>query len=402
LVKTSYFASFCKMDSKISLLGQIIKLLDKNIIRSLISQHKINKFTKGIDFQTHLVCMLFSQLGNVNTLRDISNILKSQLGRINHLGIKRIPAKSTLSYINSTRSWIIYKDLYYSLLDRLSKDLKLKKSKFKIRNSIYLLDSTLISLTLSVFDWAPYRQRKGALKIHTLLDYNNHLPKYIVISDGETHDKKAAEQIELEKGSIIVADRAYLSSELFYLWDKAGVKFLVRSKDTIKYKVIKERELNANQSDNILLDEEIKFVGQQTSKNYPKKLRRVVVYDADKNSTVILLTNNFYWTANTISQLYKARWQIEIFFKEIKQHLQIKTFLGTSFNAVMIQIWSTMISILLLKYIKNKAKDGWQLSNLIAVIRMNLLTYGDLWSILESVRAKPPKIDENRIKLTLF
>jgi hypothetical protein len=223
-----------------------------------------------------------------------------------------------------------------------------------------------------LFDWAKYKTAKGAVKMHTLLDYDGNLPAYINITDGKTADNKGAYDIPLLKGSVIVADRFYNDFPLLNIWDSNGVSFVVRHKENLLFKSIKENQLPENRHQHILKDEIIELTGVQSTGKYPKKLRRVTIWD-DKNQQVIeLITNQFNWTANTIGELYKSRWQIEIFFREIKQLLHIKSFIGTSENAVMIQIWTAMITILILKALKAMAKYGWHLSNLVAFIRLNL------------------------------
>lgn len=214
--------------------------------------------------------------------------------------------------------------------------------------------------------------------MHTLLDYDGNLPAYVNITDGKTADNKGAYDIPLFKGSVIVADRFYNDFSLLNVWDSNGVYFVVRHKANIKFTTIKEFDLPENRHEHVLKDELIELTGYKSKKKYPKRLRRVAIWD-DKNQQVIeVITNQMSWTANTICELYKARWQIEIFFREIKQLLHIKSFIGTSKNAVMIQIWTALITILLLKALKAMAKFKWHLSNLVAFIRLNLFVKIDL------------------------
>jgi hypothetical protein len=316
--------------------------------------------------------MLFCQFAKSQSVRDISNGLRSATGNLNHLVIQKAPSKSSISYQNKNRDNILFKDYYYQLLGSLGQQAEFKQVKFKIKSKIFLLDSTTISLSLSLFDWAKYKTAKGAVKMHTLLDYDGNLPAYINITDGKTADNKGAYDIPLLKGSVIVADRFYNDFPLLNIWDSNGVSFVVRHKENLLFKSIKENQLPENRHQHILKDEIIELTGVQSTGKYPKKLRRVTIWD-DKNQQVIeLITNQFKWTANTIGELYKSRWQIEIFFREIKQLLHIKSFIGTSENAVMIQIWTAMITILILKALKAMAKYGWHLSNLVAFIRLNL------------------------------
>ncbi len=356
----------------VTLFSQIIQKIDKNIFNNLVTKYDSDKYHKGMDSWTHLISMLFAQFGKINSLRDISNGLRSTTGNLYHLGLKLAPSKSALSYQNKNRTSDLFKDYYYELLENLTKQAKFKQQRFKIKSKIYLLDSSTISLCLSLFDWAKYKTTKGAVKIHTLLDYDGHLPSYINITNGKTADNKGAEEIPIQKQSVVVADRFYQDFSLLYKWDSNGAFFVVRSKENLKYEQLYERDLPDGRHEHILIDEIIMLQGNKTKKKYSKKLRRVAVYNEENDSVIEILTNNFSWTANTISELYKARWQIEIFFKEIKGLLKIKSFLGTSENAVMIQIWTTMIAILMLKFLRKIAEHSWNLSNLVGFIRLNL------------------------------
>ena len=219
--------------------------------------------------------------------------------------------------------------------------------------------------------------------MHTLLDYDGNLPAYVNITDGKTADNKGAYDVPLLKGSVIVADRFYNDFLLLNVWDSKGVFFVVRHKENIRFKTIKEKELPENRHENILKDEIIELTGNTSKKKYPKRLRRAAIWNEENQQVIEVITNQMSWTANTISELYKSRWQIEIFFREIKQLLHIKSFIGTSENAVMIQIWTALITILILKALKETAKYGWQLPNLVAFIRLNLFVKIDLQKWLD-------------------
>jgi hypothetical protein len=233
-----------------------------------------------------------------------------------------------------------------------------------------------------MFDWAKYKTAKGAVKLHTLLDYDGNLPAYVNITNGKTADNKGAYDIPLLKGSVIVADRFYNDFSLLNIWDSSGVFFVIRHKENLKFTSKKELELPENRHQHILKDEIIELSEQASRKKYKGKLRRVAVWDEENHQVIELITNQMTWTANTISQLYKSRWQIEIFFREIKQLLHIKSFIGTSENAVMIQIWTALITILILKFLKQIAKYNWHLSNLVAFLRLNLFVKIDLYKWL--------------------
>lgn len=364
--------------SNITLFSQIVSNLCRQKFSKLVKEHETDKHSKGYNSWTHLVSMLFCQFAKSQSVRDISNGLRSATGNLNHLGIQKAPSKSSISYQNKNRSWELFRAYYYQLLGSLGQQAGFKQVKFKIKSKIFLLDSTTISLCLSLFDWAKYKTSKGAVKMHTLLDYDGNLPAYVNITDGKTADNKGAYDVPLLKGSVIVADRFYNDFSLLRIWDSNGVYFVVRHKENIQYKVIKENSLPDKKQQHILKDEIIELKNKTSKEKYAKPLRRVAVWDEVNKQVIEIITNQMTWAASTIAELYKSRWQIEIFFREIKQLLNIKSFIGTTENAVMIQIWTALITILILKAMKAKAKFKWHLSNLVAFIRLNIFVKIDL------------------------
>ena len=367
----------------ITMFSQIIQKVDRSIFKKLVTQKQTDKGCKGFDSWTHLVSMLFCHFAKSTSVRDISNGLRSATGNLNHLGIIKAPSKSSISYQNKRRDADLFKELYYSLLKSLGQQAALKRVKLRIKVPVYLLDATVVSLCLSMFDWATFRTKKGAIKMHTLLEYDGKLPVYVNITEGSVADNKGAYNIPLEKGSVVVADRYYNDFPMLNVWDSNGVFFVIRHKHNLKYTVLNERDLPQNTAQNILIDQEIELVNPQTKAKYQGRLRRVAVWDEENKQTIELITNNLTWAAKTIGDLYKSRWEKEVFFRDIKQLLHIKTFIGTSKNAVMIQIWTALITILLLKVMKATAKYGWQLSNLVAFIRLNIFVKIELQKWLD-------------------
>lgn len=381
--------------SNITLFGQIIQKLDRSIFNKLVKIRNTDKHQKGFDSWSHLTSMLFCHFAKSQSLRDISNGLRSATGNLNHLGNVQAPSKSNLSYQNKHRDWELFKDYYYELSKHLGQQAGFKQVNFRIKSKIFLLDSSTITLCLSLFDWAKYKTKKGAVKMHTLLDFDGNLPAYVNITDGKTADNKGAYEVPLITGSVIVADRFYNDFKLLNVWDSTGVFYVIRHKDNIKFKTIKEKELPENNHSHLLKDEVIELTGAASKKKYPKQLRRVAIWDEKNEQVIELITNHMSWSANTISELYKSRWQIEIFFRDIKQLLHIKSFIGTSRNAVMIQIWTALITILILKYLKALAKYNWYLSNLVAFLRLNLFVKIELQKWLDQPffkKEKPPNI----------
>jgi len=387
--------------SKVTLFGQIIQRLDRSIFNKLVKKYQTDKYQKGFNSWSHLVSMLFSQFAKSQSLRDISNGLRSATGNLNHLGNVQAPSKSNLGYQNKHRNWELFRDYYYALQKHLGQQAGFKQAKFRIKSKIFLLDATIITLSLSLYDWAKYKTKKGAVKLHTLLDFNGNLPAYVNITDGKTADNKGAYDIPLLRYSVIVADRFYNDFSLLNIWDSNELYFVIRHKDNLKFTSIKENELSEIRNQHILKDEIIELTGK-TKEKYPKRLRRVVIWDEKNEQVIELITNQMKWSANTISELYKSRWQVEIFFRDIKQLLHIKSFIGTSPNAVMIQIWTALITILILKYLKAIAKYSWHLSNLVAFIRINIFVKIELQKWIDKPFIEPKKPPNKCIQGVLF
>jgi len=293
--------------------------------------------------------MLFCQLAQAKSLREISDGLAVTCGKLSHLGLSAAPAKSTLAYANAHRPWQLYQDTFFHLLDFCRHDSPGKKRKFRFKNKLLSLDSTTIDLCLSLFPWANFRQTKGAVKLHLLLDHDGYLPDFAVVTDGKASDVITARCFTLPTGSIVAVDRGYYDFNLFWQWNESGVFFVTRLKDNAAYKVVKHHPVP--QRGNVLFDQTIRFISRQTSLKYPKELRRVVVWDKENGRKIELLTNHLHFGATTIGAIYRDRWEIELFFKVLKQHLKIKTFVGTSPNALKTQIWTALIAVLLPKYL---------------------------------------------------
>nr|WP_121966461.1 IS4 family transposase [Myroides sp. N17-2] len=375
---------------------KIIQKLDRSKFKKIVKERQTDKHNKGFDSWNHLISMLFCHFSRSKSVRDISNGLRSATGNLNHLGIDKTPSKSSVSYQNKNRDHELFKAYYFALLESLGQHPKFKQVKFRIKSKTLLLDSTTISLCLSIFDWAKYKTSKGAVKMHTLLDFDGNLPAYINITNGKIADNKGAYDIPLLKGSVVIADRFYNDFSLLNVWDSKQVFFVIRHKDNLKFETIKELELPENRHQNILKDELISLTNTRSQHIYPKELRRVAMWNEQNNQVIELITNQFNWTANTISELYRSRRMVEIFFRDLKQLLHIKSFVGTSKNAVMIQIWTALITILILKALRAQSKFKWHLSNLVAFIRLNLFVKIELqrWldNPLNEVEKPPPKL----------
>ena len=364
-----------------SLFSQLVALFNRGQFHGLVFRHKAERFAKAFNSWDHFVAMLFCQLAQAKSLREICGGLSCCVGKLRHLGVKKAPNKSTLSYANAHRPWQMFKELFYQTLD-ICKLAGTGKHRFKFKNKLLSLDSSTISLCLSLFPWAKFRRTKGAVKLHLLLDHDGYLPSYVYISSGKKHDVTIARKVPLSPYSIVTMDRGYNDYSLFAHWTQNHIFFVTRLKDNADYTVIEERTVPQNR--NILSDQLIQFSGQTARKKCPHILRKVAVWDKEQNRQIILLTNHLEFGATTISQIYKDRWQIELFFKALKQNLKVKTFVGTSENALYIQIWTALIAMLLVKYLKFKSRFNWSLSNLVAFLRWNLFTYRDLWDWIDN------------------
>jgi hypothetical protein len=370
----------------VSIFSQLVALFHRNSFHRLIAKHDAERYSKGFKTWDQFVAMMFCQLAQAKSLREICGGLASCLGKLRHLGLKNAPKRSTLSYANANRPWQLYQDLFYETLDMCKRAIP-NKGKFRFKNKLLSLDSTTISLCLSMFPWAKFRRTKGAVKLHLLLDHDGYLPTYAYISNGKKHDVTVARQVPLAPGSIVAMDRGYNDYRLFCYWTDSGIYFVTRLKENADYVIVKEQTIP--QGRNILSDQLIRFNNEKAKKDCPHILRIVVVWDKDRQREIVLLTNHLEFGATTISAIYKDRWQIELFFKAIKQNLKIKTFVGTSENALYTQIWTALIAMLLVKYLQFKSKLKWSLSNLIAFLRWNLFIHRDLWKWLDSPFEEP-------------
>jgi len=367
------------MNGFCSMFSQILKLFTRTEFELLVRQTKAERHARGFSSWAQFVAMLFCQLGRAHSLREICHGLSTCEGKLSHLGITA-PKRSSLAYANEHRPWELYQRLFLVLLERCRTAGPFSK-KFRFKNKLVSLDSTVIDLCVSLFDWAKFRRTKGAIKLHLILDHDGYLPSFAVITEGKIHDIKVAHTLSFEPGTVVVDDRGYNDYKLFAKWTETEVYFVTRMKDNALYEVVDSRPVPQHRS--ILKDQTIRLSGIDAWKKCPHRLRRVEVWNPEKEEVLVFLTNHFGFGATTISAIYKDRWQVELFFKALKQNLKIKTFVGTSANAVKIQVWTALIAMLILRYLQLKSKFAWSLSNLVALLRMNLFTYRDLWAWLD-------------------
>jgi len=364
-----------------NIFGQILKLFPRSRFEFLARSTGASINAKGFSCWDQFVAMLFCQIGQAHTLREICGGLATISGKLRHLGLSQAPRRSTLAYANEHRSWQLYEKLFYHLLD-ICKGQFGNKHKFHFKNKLLSFDASTIKLCLSAFNWAKFRRTKGAIKLHLILDHAGYLPEFVNVTPGNVHEVNILKQQVFDPGTIVIFDRGLIEYAMMGRWTKNDIFFVTRLKANAVYDVIHSR--NVAPDSNLLKDQIIQLKGFYSKQNCPYDLRIVEIWLNDKQQSMMILTNNLELPAETIAAIYKDRWQIELFFKAIKQNLKIKTFVGTSFNAVMIQIWTALIAILILKYLKAKSKLCWSLSNLICLLRLNLLTYQDLWQWIDN------------------
>lgn len=370
-----------------SLFSQILNFIPRTDFQRRVRELNAERHARGVSCWQQFVAMLFCQLGRAHSLREIEQGLKSCEGKLSHLGIEPV-GRSSLSYMNEHRPWELYEKVFFDLLGYCQSQGNWRH-KFRFKNKLMSLDSTVIDLCVSLYDWAKFRRTKGAVKLHLLLDHDGYLPAFAVITTGKVHDVRVARSLKLQPGTIIVDDRGYTDYELFGSWTDEGVYFVTRMRDNAVYEVIEARPVPSCHP-HIQSDQVIRLTGKNAEQKCPHQLRRIEVRDEEQPRTLVFLTNNPQLSAATIAAIYKDRWSVELFFKALKQNLKLKTFVGTSPNAVKIQIWTALIAMLILRFLQLKSKFGWSLSNLVALLRMNLFTYRDLWAWLDEPFATPP------------
>jgi hypothetical protein len=334
-----------------------------------------------------MVAMLFCHLGKAQSLREICGGLAACEGKLRHLGVVQSPKRSTLAYANEHRPWELYQTVFGGLLEKCQREVRGGK-KFRFKNKLLSLDGSVIDLSATMYDWAKFRQTKGGVKLHLLLDHDGYLPKYAVIEPASVAELKVARGLSLEPGTIVVFDRGYTDYKWFASLSEQGVYFVTRQRWNCYRKVVKE--LPVPEKGNILADQMV-LLGHRSYRT-GVEVRRVVVLDPETGKKFEFLTNKMDFAASTIAKIYRDRWQIETFFKALKQSLRVKTFVGTSANALKTQIWTALIAMLILKYLQLKSSFGWSLSNLVALLRQQLFVYRDLWTWLDCPFEPPPAL----------
>jgi len=377
-----------------SLFGQLLAQVKRGTFSALVAKHQAERHAKGFTCYAQLVAMLFCHLARADSLREICHGLRSSGGKLRHLGLACTPARSTLSYANAHRPPELFEELFFVMLNQLRAQAGLlpRRHRFEFSNPLLSLDATVISLSLSLFPWADYNRTKGGIKVHVVLDHTDYLPRYVRISGVQQHEIRYARTLALPAGSVVAMDRAYMDFRLLSAWNAQGVYFVTPHKDGLVYQV---RQRNPTPPASGILSDELIALGARVSKRrYKPLLRRIKLVVADargQTRELALLTNQLEFDAETVAAIYKERWQIELFFKALKQNLTLRSFVGTSENALRIQIWTALLALLLLKWLHYRSRCRWSLSNLAATLRLNLFSYRDMQHFLDAPWDPPPE-----------
>lgn len=362
-----------------TLFSQMLSLIPRHTFQKLEHRHKTGRSSRKFGFKEQFTAMAFIQLAARRSMRDGLRCLEAVGNRLYHWGLKNV-ARSTFADANNSRPVGFFKDLFGEMY-RLCAT-KAPKHKFRFKSKLFSLDATTIKLCLSLFPWASFRQAKGGVKVHTVLVHDGHIPAFVTVTDAKTHESRMAKALELPKGSIVVFDKAYISYPWFQALGGKNIFFVTRLKRNAVYKLLERRPVNRKTgatSDHII---------EVASRGKTLRLRRIGYRDPDTGKRYEFLTNHFRLSAKTIADIYKDRWQIELFFKEIKQNLRIKTFVGNSENAVLIQIYTALTVYLLLAYQKFLSRLGLSVQQLFQIIQLNLLGAASLEELLNPRRRK--------------
>lgn len=378
-----------------TIFSQILKLVPRHEFETLAKQHHSGRSFRTASRWSQFVTLAMAQLAGRISLRDIVENVSAQAHRLYHLGSAKL-TRSNLSRINEDKPYALYEALAGKLLNRCQR--MAPGHKFRFKNPLYSLDASTIDLCLSVFPWASFRSTKGAIKLHVGLNHDGYLPEFVTITEGKTSDVEMVRTLTFPSGSIVVVDRGYNDYDWYNQLTEKGVFFVTRLKANAQYRVINRQPVLKNKG--MTSDQTIRLTSIQAAKKCPSRLRRVGYRDIDTGKHYIFLTNNFKLAARTIADIYKARWQVELFFKWIKQNLKIKSFIGTSKNAVMTQIWIAMCVYLLLAFIKFQSKMNKTMQQILRLLQLNLFEKRDLMALL---RGDPHNLyHASRIQMSLL
>ncbi len=383
-----------------SVFSQLIDLYPEYAFKKIVAKYKGDHNTRNFSCWDQLLCMSFAQLTYRTGLRGIEACLNAQPQKLYHMGIKGNPTRTNIANANKNRDWRIYFELAQILIQE-ARVLYCDDNIFSknLDTTVYALDSTTIDLCLSMFPWANFRSTKGAIKLHTLLDLKGSIPSFIEITEGSTHDVNILDILPFEPGSFYVMDRGYLDYERLFRIHKLLCFFIIRGKKDLNFKRL--YSASVDRASILRCDQVIKLIGYYSKKHYPEKLRRIKVYDKNSDKDLVFLTNNFDIPAFLVAELYKNRWQVELFFKWIKQHLRIKQFYGTSLNAVKTQIWIAICVYVAVAIIKKRLGIPHSLYTILQIFSVTIFEKVSINQLLTEIKCKS-HIDDSTKQLTLF
>ncbi len=372
------------MNSGKTIFSQIMEFLPSYEFRLCVKrywgQYKIKSFSCWDQF----LCMSFAQLTYRESLRDIQACLRGNQQKLYHMGFRGKVSRNTLAHANQVRDWRICADFAHVLIGQARILYAKEDFGLQLKQTVYAFDATTIDLCLSLFPWAQFRQRKGAIKLHTLMDLRGSIPTLIFVTHGKVHEVNLLDDLVIEPGAIYIFDRGYLDFARLYKIHRAGAFFIIRAKSNFRFRRLYSQK--ADKAKGVQADQIIELHGFYARKDYPDRLRRIRYYDAEKKKRLIFLTNNFILPATTIAELFRCRWKIELFFKWIKQHLRIKAFYGTSENAVKTQIWIAISVYVLVAIIKKKLKVKASLYTMLQILSVSLFEKTPLFQLLSQIK----------------
>ena len=350
--------------------SQLIDFLPKYQFNKCVRFYRGNNRVRRFSCLDQFLCMAFAQLTYRESLRDIETCLRSMQPKLYHAGFRGNMSRSTLAEANENRDWRIYADFAQVLIAKARKLYANDNFGLDLKQAAYAFDSSTIDLCLTLFPWATFRKRKAAIKLHTLIDLRGSIPCFISITDGKTHDVNILDQLILEAGAFYIMDRGHVDFSRLYLFNQHQAFFITRAKSNMNY--VRRDYRSVDKTTGLRSDQTIVLRGNKASKDYPIPLRRVSYYDSENRKRLVFITNNFFLDALTIAKLYRCRWQVELFFKWIKQNLQIKTFFGTTENAVKTQIWIAICVYVLVAIIKKELKLSRSLTEILQILSITL------------------------------
>jgi len=358
------------MNSEQTIFSQLMDFIPSYEFRKCVDRYNGNYKIKSFSCWDQFLCMAFAQLTFRESLRDIQACLRASQQKLYHTGFRGKVSRNTLAHANQVRDWRIYADFAHVLISRARSLYINDPFGVQLKQAAYVLDSTTIDLCLSLFPWAKFRKRKGAIKLHTLLDLHGNIPVLVIVTHGKVHDVTIIDKILLEAGAIYIMDRGYMDFSRLYKIHQSSAFFITRARKNLQFKRLYSHIID--KTTGLQCDQVIVFKGFYVKQNYPEKLRRIRYFDAEKNKRLVFITNNFTLPALTIAELYRCRWQVELFFKWIKQHLRIKSFYGISQNAVKTQIWIAISMYVLVAIVKKELKIDLSLYIILQILSISL------------------------------